>query len=198
MKQLIYFCVVLLFLPMLVFANEFHHSSMAERKLLEISKIISLSDFQKSKIVDAYEKYEKTCDSIDCNVNDIKESVDLIYKAKLQLHKSIIGVLTDIQIAKYVNIAFSPEIAAKTEYKVSLLREGNAYSATELEVMRKQIYGYLMLEKVVYFRDKYDFDKQKNNISRLKIVQPNCLKESNNREKQKGLGKLIKGKINWK
>ena len=63
--------------------------------------------------------------------------------------------------------------------------------------MRKEIYGYLMLEKVAYFRDKYDYAKQKNNISRLKKLQPASLKESNNKEKQKGMGKLISGKIKW-
>lgn len=80
---------------------------------------------------------------------------------------------------------------------MSLLKESGEYTEAETAKMRKEIYGYLMLEKVVYFRDKYDYAKQKNNISRLKKLQPASLKESNNKEKQKGMGKLISGKIKW-
>ena len=54
-----------------------------------------------------------------------------------------------------------------------------------------------MLEKIVYVKDKYDFATQKNNISRLKQVQPKSLKESLNIEKQKGLGKVRLGSVMW-
>lgn len=53
--------------------------------------------------------------------------------------------------------------------------------------MYQDIYKYLMLEKIVYFTYKYDYAKQKNNISRLKAIQPSVLKASNNIEKQKRL-----------
>ena len=101
------------------------------------------------------------------------------------------------QIIRYVSIAYAPEIEAKTDYKVSLLTENGEYADSEINKMKKDIYRYLMLEKVVYFRDKYDYAKQKENISRLKKLQPASLKESNNMEKQKGMGKLVLGKIKW-
>ena len=142
-------------------------------------------------------KYKAACDSAYHKVTDIPTSVSLIYQTKKQFHESVMKILTEGQIIKYVNIAYAPEIEAKTDYKMSLLKESGEYTEAETAKMRKEIYGYLMLEKVVYFRDKYDYAKQKNNISRLKKLQPASLKESNNKEKQKGMGKLISGKIKW-
>jgi len=54
-----------------------------------------------------------------------------------------------------------------------------------------------MLEKYVYAKDKYDVAKQKENIRRLKRIEPSSIKESNTIEKIKAQGKLSKNKINW-
>lgn len=166
-------------------------------KIAEIARVISLGNIQKTLLKEAYVKYKAACDSALYKVEDIRESVALVYNTKKEFHKTMMKILTERQIIRYVNIAYAPEIEAKTDYKMSLLAEGNEYTDIEKETMRKEIYKYLMLEKVVYFRDKYDYAKQKNNISRLKVLQPDALKESNNREKQKGLGRLIQGKIKW-
>lgn len=167
------------------------------KKIAEIAKIISLTDIQKSLLKKAYAKYKPALDSALYQVTDIQASVALVYKTKKEFHETMMKILTESQIVRYVNIAYAPEIEAKTKYKMSLLTEGSEYTDSEKEKMRKEIYKYQMLEKVVYFRDKYDYARQKNNISRLKKVQPASLKESNNREKQKGMGKLVNGKIKW-
>lgn len=167
------------------------------KKIAEIAKVISLTNIQKSLLKEAYVKYKAASDSALYQVADIPTSVSLVYKTKRDFHETMMKVLTEGQIIKYVNIAYAPEIEAKTDYKMSLLTEDSEYTESEKETMRKEIYKYLMLEKVVYFRDKYDYAKQKNNISRLKKLQPASLKESNNREKQKGMGKLVLGKIKW-
>ena len=166
-------------------------------KVKEFTRVISLGSIQKTLLREAYVKYKAACDSAYNKVTDIPTSVSLIYQTKKQFHESVMKILTEGQIIKYVNIAYAPEIEAKTDYKMSLLKESGEYTEAETAKMRKEIYGYLMLEKVVYFRDKYDYAKQKNNISRLKKLQPASLKESNNKEKQKGMGKLISGKIKW-
>lgn len=49
----------------------------------------------------------------------------------------------------------------------------------------------------MYFKYKYGYAKQKENISRLKAIQPRPLKASLNNEKQKGYGKVISGRVNW-
>lgn len=167
------------------------------KKIAEIARVISLGNIQKSLLKEAYVKYKAACDSALYKVTDIPASVSLVYQSKKEFHETMMKVLTEGQIIKYVNIAYAPEIEAKTDYKMSLLTEDSEYTESEKETMRKEIYKYLMLEKVVYFRDKYDYAKQKNNISRLKKLQPASLKESNNREKQKGMGKLVLGKIKW-
>lgn len=166
-------------------------------KVTEITRIISLGAIQKSILKEAYVKYKAACDSAYYKIKDIPASVSLIYKTKKQFHETVIKTLTESQIIRYVSIAYAQEIEAKTDYKVSLLTENGEYADSEINKMKKDIYRYLMLEKVVYFRDKYDYAKQKENISRLKKLQPASLKESNNMEKQKGMGKLVLGKIKW-
>lgn len=54
-----------------------------------------------------------------------------------------------------------------------------------------------MTEKIVYIRDKYDIAKQKNNIRRLKNIQPSSMKETDILEKMKYQGKLQNGNISW-
>lgn len=196
MKRVCIF-IVMLILALSINASDIFHSELVKQKIGGITKIIALTNSQRNAIVDAYEALLVDCDSTNMSSLDVDATVEALYQAKRKFHEKVMSVLTDLQITKYVQIAFAPEIKAKTEYKVSLLKEQNQYSSSELEDMRVKIYNYLMLEKVVYFRDKYDFAKQKNNISRLKKIQPNCLKESNNLEKQKGLGKFIQGKIKW-
>lgn len=107
------------------------------------------------------------------------------------------SILTEVQRNKYIEVTSTPEVEAKTEYKLSLLKEANEYSDIELQLKRKAIFTYLMSEKIVYARDKYDIKKQKENISRLKNLLPKALRESNIREKQKGQGKISNGNINW-
>nr|WP_293532815.1 hypothetical protein [Prevotella sp.] len=107
------------------------------------------------------------------------------------------SILTETQRNKYIEVTSTPEVEAKTEYKLGLLREANEYSEAELQLKKKAIFSYLMSEKIVYARDKYDIKKQKENISRLKNLLPKALRESNIREKQKGQGKITNGIINW-
>lgn len=109
------------------------------------------------------------------------------------------ATFTESQRNKYIEVTSTPEVEAKTDYKLSLLKEANEYSDLELKLKRKAIFAYLMSEKIVYARDKYDIKKQKENISRLKNLIPKALLESNIREKQKGQGKIsmvvLTGKI---
>lgn len=128
---------------------------------------------------------------------DKKDMAFKKYEIEKKYHEELIRSLSKKQIAEYCNIVFAPEVDAKTNYKLSLLTEESNYSEAEISAMYQDIYKYLMLEKIVYFTYKYDYAKQKNNISRLKAIQPSVLKASNNIEKQKGYGKFISGKIQW-
>ena len=178
-------------------AQQPEQPSRSDRKMEEIASVIKLTPKQNSTISEAWGKRNLAIDSL-LLVSDSKERAYKKYSIEKQFHEVLIGCLTDKQISNYVNIVFAPEVDAKTEYRLSLLLEQeNLYSETEITKMKAEIYNYLMLEKIVYFKDKYDFAKQKNNISRLKALQPTSLKSSNNLEKQKGYGKFMNGKINW-
>jgi hypothetical protein len=57
---------------------------------------------------------------------------------------------------------------AKAEAKVDLLRQNGNYTEQELQQKRQEIFNYLIKEKVVYLRDKFNIAKQKDNIHKLK------------------------------
>lgn len=119
------------------------------------------------------------------------------YAANKRFSSTLMETLTEKQRNRYIRITSIPDVEAKTEYKVSLLRESGEYTESELETRKNEIFNYLMAEKIVYVRDKYDLRKQKDNIRRLKEVQPKSLKESEIREKQKAQGRVVNGKVKW-
>lgn len=120
------------------------------------------------------------------------------YELDKENHEKLIKTMSDKQIADYCMLNFAPEVEAKTEYRLSLLTEvDNDYSEAELEKIRNDIFRYLMLEKIVYYKYKYDYSAQKENIGRLKAIQPAAMKNSINNEKQKSYGKVVSGTVNW-
>ena len=180
------------------YAQRLHTVEGEESRVTEISSVIKVNNMQRSAISDAFEKKRRRKQSLD-NGMDAKERAFRKYEIDKTCHEEFVNQLSDKQISEYCNTIFAPEVTAKTEYRMSLLVElENEYTEAELEKIRGDIYRYLMLEKIVYFRYKYDFAKQKAAISRLKSVQPQSLKASMNIEKQKNYGKLFNGKINWK
>lgn len=166
-------------------------------KIVEIDKIVKLTPKQKTVLTKGYKDYLAALDSSVYLVKDVVLAASIKYSASKAFHELFINTLKEPQLIKYVHVVFAPELEEKTTYKVSLLIESGEYSDSELGSLRKEIFKYLMLEKVVYFRDKYNVQKQKENISRLKNLQPKCLKESNIREKQKGQGRFKNGKVLW-
>ena len=169
----------------------------SDRKIKEITKIVKLSGSQEQAIRTAYDLYNSKVDSALYEVENAKEATRIKYEAGKAFNKALMTILTEMQRNKYIEVTSTPEVEAKTEYKLSLLKEANEYSDLELQLKRKAIFTYLMSEKIVYARDKYDIKKQKENISRLKNLLPKALRESNIREKQKGQGKISNGTINW-
>ena len=169
----------------------------SDRKIIEISKIVKLSPEQEAAIRNAYDAYNLTIDSaLYVEQNPVKAS-RMKYAANKTFYKAMMGVLNTEQRNRYIQVTSVPDVEAKTEYNISLLREGGEYTESELSSMKKDIFKYLMREKVVYMRDKYDVAKQKDNIRRLKETQPKAMKESNIIEKMKVQGRLKNGKMKW-
>lgn len=169
----------------------------SDRKIIEISKIVQLSKKQEDKIRQAYDAYILTVDSCLNVETDAIHAAEMKYRANKVFHNTLMSTLHDNQRLRYIQVTSTPEVEAKTRYKLEVLKESGEYSDEELDQMHDEIFDYLMSEKVVYFRDKYQIQKQKENISRLKNVQPRALKESNTREKMKGQGRLRNGKVKW-
>lgn len=168
-----------------------------ERKILEISKIVKLTGEQLDIIGCAYHEYIVTIDSAIYKVDNVDEAIRLKYAANRQFNNTFMSTLNDRQKNSYISTLYKPEIEEKTEYRLRLLKENSEYTENELQKLRKEIFSYLMTEKIVYIRDKYDITKQKNNIRRLKNIQPSSIKESDILEKMKFQGKLQNGNISW-
>lgn len=168
------------------------------KKMNEITSVISINNLQKTSIHDALSHKRARLEAMDSTVG-ARQLAFQKYEIEKECHEEFISQLSDRQIADYCNTVFAPEVTAKTGYRISLLKEvDNDYTEEELAKAQRDIYNYLMLEKIVYFKYKYDFAKQKENISRLKAIQPASLKASLNNEKQKGYGKVMASRVNWR
>lgn len=178
-------------------SNAQSFNAAGERKVNAINRVIDLNEMQKGIIKSAYEKLLVVQDSAMNKVSDTERSFQIIYDAKHNFHNRFVRTLTTSQLVAYVKSVYKPEVNAKVSYYCSLLADTGKYDELTIKEYKEKMSEYLMLEKIVYVRDKYDYAKQKNNISRLKALQPTCLKEALNLEKQKGLNKLRNGKIAW-
>lgn len=194
----IYLLLAMLCLSVCIQAQHKPKKDRERKKMNEITSVISINNLQKTSIHDALSHKRARLEAMDSTVG-ARQMAFQKYEIEKECHEEFISQLSDKQIADYCNIVFAPEVTAKTDYRISLLKEvDNDYTEEELEKAQKEIYNYLMLEKIVYFKYKYDFAKQKENISRLKAIQPAYLKASLNNEKQKGYGKVMAGRVHWR
>lgn len=168
-----------------------------ERKLIEIKKIIDLTPEQEDSIRYLHRQYSIIADSALYNIADPIVAAQVKYEANKVFHNSFMALLTEEQKVRYIQVTSSPEIKAKTEAKIQTLRETEQYSEAELAKQYDAIYKYLMLEKVVYVRDKYRIPQQKMNIAQLKKMQPKALQAANADEKLKHNGKPRNKNYQW-
>ena len=182
---------------LLTFSFAIVSAQMADHKIIELNNIVTLTADQEQQIRELYNDYSKKNDSIYNNEKDPVVAAQKKQEVSKKCHVGVMNALTDQQKVKYIQVTKTPEVMAKAEAKIQILRESNQYSELQLDTMRSEIFNYLMLEKVVYTRDKFDLTKQKNNIEKLKQNKPNSLKESESLEKLKAQGKIQRGKINW-
>ena len=169
----------------------------SDRKIIELKKIITISPTQENILRTAYEINQKESDSILFKVQDPALAATLKYEADKKLKQTLMNTLTETQRNKYIRITSTPEVNEKAAAKVSLLRETGAYSEAQLDSAQTEIFNYLMMEKIVYARDKYDYRKQKENIAQLKKLQPDKLKKANAQEKLKHQGNAKTGRYQW-
>ena len=186
-------CVLYLFSSVDIIAGD----NGTERKLIEIKKIITLTPEQEDSIRYLHRQYSVIADSALYSIADPIVAAQVKYEANKVFHNGFMALLTDEQKVKYIQVTSSPEIKAKTEAKIQTLRETEQYTEAELSQQYDAIYKYLMLEKVVYVRDKYRIPQQKMNIAQLKKMQPKALQAANADEKLKHNGKPRSKNYQW-
>ena len=189
-------CVALCF-QFIYAQNPVQEKRRSDRKIIELKKIITISPTQEDILRIAYELNQKQSDSILFKVQDPALAATLKYEADKKLKQTLMNTLTESQRNKYIRITSTPEVMEKATAKVALLRETSSYTEAQLDSAQIDIFNYLMLEKVVYARDKYDYRKQKENIAQLKKLQPDKLKKANAQEKLKHQGNAKTGRYQW-
>lgn len=173
------------------------HHRRSDRKIIELKKIMTISPTQEEAIRTAYEKYCQSKDSILYNVNDPYEAAVLNRETKKTYDSIFIKSLTEYQINHYISIISSPEIREKAAAKIEELRESGQYTSSQLDSAQISIENYLMKEKLVYFKHKYNYRKQKDNIAQLKKKRPLHLKKAEAHEKMRINRKSGQGRIIW-
>lgn len=169
----------------------------SDRKLIEIKKVISLTEKQEEIIREAYEYLSHQKDSILYEVQDPIEAARLSRITNKEFHNTFMKTLSDSQRTNYIMTTCTPEVEEKAEVKIDELRNTGEYDEVTLATEKKRIFNYLMLEKVVYSRDKYDYKKQKENIAQLVKLRPSSLKKANTAQKLRIQGTTYKGKVQW-
>lgn len=140
----------------------------SDKKINEIKKYLTLSSTQEEAIRKAYESYTSYKDSISDNVLDPLLVATLNYENKKKYHETFMSALTESQLNQYIHITYTPEVQAKAIAKVYELKESGRFSVKELDSAQVQIFNYLMLEKSVYVRYRYNYLIQKENIAQFK------------------------------
>ena len=196
MKTFMKFTFIFIFC---LIGTPFIHAGMngTDKKIIEIKKIINLSEEQENKIRSLHVIYTRVADSALIYVKDPIVGAQMKYDANKVFHEAFMNILSEGQRNRYIYVTSTPEINAKTEMKINILQETGTYTNQEIEKIRKEIFDYLMKEKIVYVREKYNIKKQKQNISQLKKHQPHALKEANAQEKLKHNGKPHSGRYQW-
>lgn len=166
-------------------------------ELVELKSIITVSPTQEVLINEAYNGYQLSKDSIALMVKNPTEVARLKRHAQKKYDKALMGALSNSQLIEYIQVSSTPEVLEKAEAKIAVLRENGDYTEDELKAEKAKIFNYLMLEKVVYARDKYDYAKQKENIGQLKKLKPAKMVKAETYEKLKVQGKHYQGKIQW-
>ncbi|GHT54191.1 hypothetical protein FACS189446_3310 [Bacteroidia bacterium] len=128
---------------------------------------------------------------------DKTKAAELIYETKKKFNTKFMNLLSDKQKIEYVRNSSYPEIMEKAKVKMKELQKTEEYSAEELEKNTLEIFEYLMLEKIAYICDKYDIERQKQNIAQLKKYEPQALKTANARQKAKHQGVTYQNGYQW-
>ena len=129
--------------------------------------------------------------------SDPAQAAILKYQANKQIQDTLIAILTDQQQIQYFTVRGTPDVMAKVEAKIAVLRESGEYSEQELSQKQQEIFEFLMNEQIIIQRERYNIATQKDNIRRLRTTQPASLRESDTRKKLKAEGRMNNGKIKW-
>ncbi|MDU1889566.1 MAG: hypothetical protein E6767_02645 [Dysgonomonas sp.] len=166
-------------------------------KLAEISKMVTLNSSQKEKLQKYHDRYVIIMDSAIYNISDKREAALLIRKTKKNFDNYFFDLLSEQQKTEYIRSTSTPEVMEKAQVKVDILEKSGKYTKKELQDAYDKIFEYMMLEKIVYSTQKFDIEKQKENIAQLKRLEPQYLKTANSFQKVKHQGKKYQDGFQW-
>jgi hypothetical protein len=163
----------------------------------EINRMVELDAEQKEALNHFYVDYAASMNYVINKEQDKKKCAEFIYLAKKKFNSRFMNLLSDKQKIEYVRNSSYPEIMEKAEVKVKVLQRTEKYTEKELEQFTSEIFEYLMLEKIAYVCDKYNIERQKENIAQLKKYEPQSLKAANSLQKAKHQGVTYQNGYKW-
>ena len=196
MKRLILFSVIITSLIGNIHAQS-QESKEPDLMLAEIFKMVTLDAKQKEAMYNLYIDYVATMNYAINKVQDKTEAAKLIYNTQEKFNTNFMDLLSDKQKIEYVRNYAYPEIMEKASVKVKVLERTGRYSDKELEKFTSEIFEYLMLEKIAYICDKYNIERQKENIAQLKKYVPQSLKTAEALQKAKQQGVVYQNGYQW-
>ncbi|GAB6012718.1 hypothetical protein [Viscerimonas tarda] len=169
----------------------------APLKVAELCKMVELDNEQLAVLITMNDTYSAEMDSAINKVADRLEASRLIYETKKKFNTGFMDLLSEKQKASYTRVSAHSEIMEKAAEKVRALRKTGKYAEQELAQYTTEIFEYLMLEKIAYTCDKYNIERQKENIAQLKKFEPKPLKAANTLQKAKHQGVVYQGGYKW-
>lgn len=166
-------------------------------QVAEINKMVELNEVQKEKLNNLHSNYLAAMDSAINRIEDKRKAAFTIHRCKQTFNTNLMELLSDEQKVEYIRNYATPEVAEKARVKVQVLRKSDKYTKEELKKHFDEIFEYLMLEKIVYVTERYNIDKQKENIAQLKKLEPKGLKAANTFQKIKHQGKRYQDGFQW-
>jgi hypothetical protein len=158
-------------------------------RLAEVTRMVSLTPAQVGAYTSCCVDFYKAMYQAIYVEKDNAKMLQTMYDAKKILADTFWNILTEQQRVTYVRNTYAEETKYRALERLEVLVESDEYTKAELDKAYRDIYEYLMQEKIANMLNRYDIAKQRENIEQVKKTEPQSLKEVKARQKLKTHGK---------
>ncbi|MCL2649544.1 MAG: hypothetical protein FWD60_00795 [Candidatus Azobacteroides sp.] len=147
--------------------------NLAKGKTTEIDNIVTLTETQKEKVQKLSETYFHQTDSAKYLVKDGSRATEMKEQAAKKFALGLEKILTDDQLTKYYQNQYAAFIQSKTAERAEILKQ--TFPENEVNSSYDALYDYLLKEKVINEKYKYDKVKREKELAALSQNKPGIL-----------------------